>query len=189
MSVIIALQRVLGGDIWSVYNQNYLFFDFVAYALILGGIAHYVLHKKFQKYSKPITIGLTLALTFAAISLEAKTNFRLSQLGPYASIILLLILAFTLYETLHALFGKSTKKCPIDAALTYLITYGLLITPLNPTYKWIEQTVPILASTLDLLMVAAAVILITCLWKMVSSVFKREDSSNIDIDIEPEEPE
>lgn len=174
MVLVNALERVIGGDLWSVYVNYSLFFDFVAYALILGGLAHYVFHNKFKKYSNPITIGFTIALTFAAIGLESNTGFRLSSLGPYAGIIFLFLLGFLLYETLHALFGKSPEECPIDAAFTYLIIYGLLIFPFKAVYNWIDYTVPLLIAIIELLMVAAAVILVICLWKMI---FKKKGGS------------
>lgn len=164
---LVLLDPLQGIDFGSFYQDNYAFIDGIIYLLIFIGLARFAfgrIYGKGSQSSKAVTIGVGLALAFAASFFELQTGFNLGVLGPYAALIILLIMLFLLFE----LFKSVSEDSTLSAAIAILLGYGLLRTALSPLWNWIEQT-PTLKGIVHLAALTAVIVIIIKLFGMFGS--------------------
>ncbi len=157
-------------DIAGFYMRYYEFIDAIIYFLLFMSLAQMIYVKVYKDYNdkksaKLVAVAVGLCLAISMIVLEMNTGFYLGQLGVVALIILLLVLAMLLYNTMLALFTADNGK-RVSAALTYLIIYGLLVVPFGTLFRWIEINAPMLSAVLALGAIAAFVLLIIEMFSM-----------------------
>lgn len=112
------------GDILSIYELNSTWFDFFIFLLIFLGLTQAVFgqgHLKSQ--SKPISIGLSLALSFGLVVWERNTGINILSFGPVAFLILIILMMYVIFSLLSNL---GTGKW-VAVAWAYAIAYSLLI--------------------------------------------------------------
>jgi hypothetical protein len=155
-------------DFASFYLQFYKFIDGIIYLIFFLGVTKFVFKPLFDKKdsvkaSKPLIVGVSLALTFSMIILEMNTGFNLAQLGPIAAFLFFVVLAIMLYNVINALFDDVGSS----AAATFLIMYGVLLSVFKSLNNWIATSVPILGSVLAIASVISAVLLIIRMFQLI----------------------
>ncbi|MGV8151401.1 MAG: hypothetical protein ACP5NV_06775 [Candidatus Woesearchaeota archaeon] len=151
------LKPFQGVDIGALYLKYVMFIDAVVYLILFMSLAQFVFVKVYgKKEGKLVSVAIGLALMFGMMALEARTGFNLSQLGPFAALILLLVLGFLFYNLVNGMFNDPAASF----SLTFLVMYAILMSSFSLLYKWLEKTSPLLAAILHLTMVAAFILLI-----------------------------
>lgn len=165
------LTRILdpfqGVDFGTLYQSSYLFIDAIIYLLIFMGLAKFVFTSTYKKHSKPIIIGIGLALTFAMSVFSATTGFNLGSLGNYAALIILFLLIFMIFNVIKT-FDADTAT---SASLGIIIGYSMLRTAFFPLYAWLIQE-PLLDALIHIALLVAVIVLIIRLF----SLFGRSSS-------------
>lgn len=111
-------------DILVLYEQNSTWFDFFIFLLIFLGLTRAVFGQSHLRgQTKPISIGLSLALSFGLVMWERNTGINLLAFGPVAFLIILLLIMYVIF---YLLTNLGTGKW-VAAAWTYAIAYALLI--------------------------------------------------------------
>jgi len=121
-------------DFGSFYENASSFIDAFLFLLIFMGLAKFVFSKTYKKSSKPIIVGVGLALTFAAAFFEYQYNVNLGMLGPFAVFLVILSVIFLLFT----LFKTTTNDNTLSTAIAILVGYAILRT-FEPVYVWMTQ--------------------------------------------------
>jgi hypothetical protein len=166
-------------DFGTFYLMYYRFIDAIIYLLFFMGISKMVFQKIYvdketkKDYSKPIVVGLGLALSFAMIVFESTYGFNLGSLSPIAGIVFFLVLSALLFNLLKLTFEDSvTAFC-----VAYLLMYGVLVSVFNFLYLWINQNIAILAALLNITTIIAFIVLLIRIFGLISDDKKKNGNS------------
>ncbi|MBI4438809.1 hypothetical protein HY640_02665 [Candidatus Woesearchaeota archaeon] len=86
-------------NVANIYDKYQPFLDFVAYAILFIGIATFALGQHFRGTATvPVMVGIILAIATAVFASKMKPPFMLADLGPFALIIGLGLIAFMIYS-------------------------------------------------------------------------------------------
>lgn len=159
------------------YNTGGWFFvDLFFFILIFGGLTKFALSKAsaekdnspqqvLNKYWNPAVIGLTLAFSFSLLGLEAATGLNILALGPFAALMLgLLLMIFVrnlvkeVYDAHHLpwIAGIITGGLIVDVLWSSI----LAIAPSNPFLATLHFTLQIGTVIFNILLVIGLAILI-----------------------------
>ena len=156
-------------DFAGTYTKYWAVFDFTIYLILFLSVARYAFRKWYDQ-SKPAAKSLSAAVGIAlAISLtiwSSKNGFRLADIGPFAAILLLIIIVMLIYQLLKS-FGM---KLPYSAAWTFLLFYVILTAIFPKLYEWMVDSASILGGIVNLLFFISFIFVILSLIQM----FKRE---------------
>jgi len=123
-------------DIASTYQQYSTFIDFVIYLVIFTGLSRFVLTKKFPgREGKSISIGIAMILSIAMTVFSYTTGFRLGNLAPLAAVILLSLVALTVFIFIKHI-GENTATSGLAA---FIITYFLTRATFPELYSWAQS--------------------------------------------------
>lgn len=116
-----------GVDFGATYANYAMFIDGILYFLIFFGLSRFVFEKKFGSGGKTMYIGIALALSFAAAYFGSSNGFRLGMLGPYAILIVFLLLFYLIFSL--------TKNMGASKWLAFSLAF-LLVIYLVHTMLW-----------------------------------------------------
>ncbi len=120
-------------DILIIYENNSTWFDFFIFLLIFLGLTQAVFGEgHFKKQSKTISIGLSLALSFGLVFWERNTGVNLLTLGPFAFLILLLLIFYIIYSILK----KMGTEWWVAGAWAYVGFFALLMILGPAVFNW-----------------------------------------------------
>ena len=153
-------------DIAATYTRYFSFFDLVIYSTIFIAICHAVFANRFsgragKAMATAFGIGLGIALTLA----EVQFGWNLTAAGPYALIIILLLLGFLLFHVQMAVHIPWQIALP----LTYVLMYALL-RALSPA---LFRT---LADKLPFINLLTALIFLFAVWQLGVEIWHRFES-------------
>jgi len=157
------------------YQANYAFIDGIIYLLIFLGLARFVFSSlyKDKQSSKAITVGVGLALSFAAVFFELRTGFMLGQLGPFALLVVLLVFLILIFELIKSISNNDNS---LAVSVAVIVGYGLLRSAFLPVYEWLSA-VPLVRALLHILLLISVIIVIIKMFSMFKSNKSGEDSS------------
>tara|TARA_Y100000034_G_C6861373_1_gene392065 strand:+ start:362 stop:1498 length:1137 start_codon:yes stop_codon:yes gene_type:complete len=132
-SILDPLNIFQGINLAAFYAQNNLWIDAVIYFIIFIGVAAVTIGKKFQDSGgKAIVIGIGLALSFGITYFTWEIGFSLIQLGPWALILFMILIAYTIFSTI--------KYMGEDSLVAIAIAYILVWLMLNFVLKEVMET-------------------------------------------------
>lgn len=111
-----------GFDVAGLYmNEAYRYFiDFALFLIFFIGISMFALRKRFSGRggkSAIIVVGIALAISFAVW--EKTAGFHLGKLGPIAAFILVLFIAFAVFQ----IITNMGMHKPLAIIMAFLVTY------------------------------------------------------------------
>jgi hypothetical protein len=122
-------------NIASTYQQYSTFIDFVIYLIIFTGLSRFVLTKKFPgKEGKMINTGIAVILSIAMTVFSYTTGFKLENLAPLAAVILLSLVALTIFLFIKHIGGNTTTS----GLASFIITYFLTRATFPEIYQWAQ---------------------------------------------------
>jgi len=112
-------------DILYIYEIYAGWIDFFIFLLLFLGLTQAILGESHLKsQAKSLSIGISLALSFALILWERNTGVNLLQLGPFALLLILLLIFFVVFKLLQ----KFGTEWWVAGAWAYVVFYGILST-------------------------------------------------------------
>ncbi len=126
-----ALGPFAGFNVGQVYERFGTFLDFIAFAVLFVGAAQAGLKDVFKDQQVvPVIIGVILAVTASVFA--NRMGFRLSDLGPYALVIGLIIIGIAVYRMLNGMGFGGVKA----GAWAFVIAWALFSALID---KWIPD--------------------------------------------------
>ena len=123
-SILDPLNIFQGINLAAFYAQNNLWIDAVIYFIIFIGVATVTIGKKFEgSGGKAIVIGIGLALSFGITYFTASIDFSLAQLGPWALILFMILIAYTIFSAIRYMGEDSSL---VAVAIAYIFVWLML---------------------------------------------------------------
>ncbi len=164
-----SFKNIFGSDFGQLYKDNWWIVDLIVYLFFFGYIGKLALGGQFQGKGGSLGVVFGVILAIALVAFEAKTGFKLGDLGPYAMAVLVLALAFITWKFFHGL-GMGNGGA---AAFAVVVVYGTLATVASPLLKALRDsdnsTIQMFASIIDILLLIAV---IAVAWNGFSFVFR-----------------
>jgi len=112
-------------DILYFYESNSGWIDFFIFLIIFLGLSQIVFSQGHFAHqgSKPLSIGISLALSFGLSLWERNTGINLLTFGPFAFLILIILM----YYIIFSLLKKMGTEWWVAGAWGYVVVYSLLM--------------------------------------------------------------
>lgn len=115
------LRPFRGTDFGFLYQSYAPFIDGILYFIIFFGLSKFVFRDKFKSGGKMLSVGVSLALSFAAAFFSSQTGFYLGKIGPIALIIVFMMVFFFLYRTMKQFGNKKWLAFSIAFLLMMIV--------------------------------------------------------------------
>lgn len=157
-------------DIASTYQQYSAFIDFTIYLTIFTALSRFVFTKKFPgKEGRTISVGISIILSVAMTVFSYTTGFKLGNLAPLASVMLLAIVAVGIFVFTRHLGGNSANASIVAFIISYLLTRATF----PEVYQWAEQNQ--FAAWIDAAALLSIPILLVMLFLRIKSSLSSKD--------------
>lgn len=147
------------------YEEYFLGVDFVLYLLIFGGVLNATASEKF---GKPATVGLALALSIAMVVFESNQGFALGDFWYVAVLALVAMVIGLIYSKLHSLKGDHKWTF---ISIGYVVAYIILTQTVERMDSYILLDNPWLHLLLQILLVAA---ILKLTWDVIALLSTKE---------------
>ena len=152
---------------WNIatsYDRYSAFFDLVIYSTIFIALCHVIFTNRFsgragKAMASAFGIGLGIALTLT----ETQFGWNLRQAGPYALILILLLLGYLLLHVLMTVHMPWKLALP----LTYILMYALLRALSPGLFTLLAQRIPFINLLTALVFLLAVWQLGIALWESI----------------------
>lgn len=131
------------------YEEYHIGVDFIIYLLIFGGVLNATASDKF---GKPATVGLALALSIAMIVFESRQGFALGDFWYVAIVALVASVVGLLYHKLKNVQGNHSWTF---ICIGYIAAYLILTEALQEMDRYFLQDLPWLHLILQIVLIAA----------------------------------
>jgi len=122
-----------GGNFEKTYEKYDVFIDMCIYLVLFIGLAYFTLGKKMggtfsTKGGKTVMVGIGIIFAVGLALFEKQAGFNIMAFGPIAMAILIVMIAFALYEGLDAFGAEQSTALEVSylAALLALSAAGVL---------------------------------------------------------------
>jgi hypothetical protein len=135
--------------------------DFAIYMILFTGISRAVLEKRFPGIpGKLMSIAIGLVLSVSLVITQERFDFSISNFGPLAALLLLLIMGIVIFNLLSS-FGFSKL---FAASVSFFLLYGGVRSLIPNMFDWLMINIPLLGSVLSLLFILAIVTMFITIW-------------------------
>ena len=147
-------------NITQTYDHYSGLIDLFIYILIFVGLAQAILARHYGGTGgHAVAIGVGLCLAFAMLLAEEAFNFNLKSFGPFAAMLIVLLLGITMFGLLH---GAGMSKTA-SASTAYVAIFFTTRAVAPEFFNWLNEAMPLLS-------VAALIALIAAVVGLLSSV-------------------
>jgi hypothetical protein len=130
-------------NITQTYDHYSGLIDLFIYILIFVGLAQAILARHYGgSGGRAVAIGVGLCLAFAMLLAEEAFQFNLRSFGPFAALLVVILLGITMFGLLHGAGMSKTASASTSYVAIFFTTHAVA----PEFFNWLNETIPLLST-------------------------------------------